>query len=41
MTRALILVAAVWTGLALGHTALTTALSTPDLTARAAEEARW
>lgn len=41
MTRALIIVAALWAGAALGHTVLTTALALPELTARAAAEARW
>jgi hypothetical protein len=41
MTRALIIVASLWAGAAIGHTALTTALATTELTARAAEKARW
>jgi hypothetical protein len=41
MSRPLILAAAVCVGLALGHVALTTALALPELTARAAAQARW
>lgn len=41
MTRALILIAAVWSAAALGHMALTTSLALPELTARAEQQARW
>lgn len=41
MIRALTLAAALWAGAAIGHTALTTALALPDLTARASDMARW
>lgn len=41
MIRALIVLASLWAGAAIGHTALTTALAIPELTARAALEASW
>lgn len=41
MSRLLIIAVTVWTAIAVGRVALTTALSIPELTARAAAEARW
>jgi len=41
MSRAVILAAAACASLAFGHVVLTTALAIPELTARAAAEARW
>lgn len=35
------LAAAFWTGATLGHVGIKAALSIPELTARAAAEARW
>lgn len=39
--RLLVLAAIACAGVILGHVALTAALSLPDLTARAAVQARW
>lgn len=41
MIRLALLAAIAWTGIALGHAGLTAALAIPDITARAAQEARW
>lgn len=41
MTRALMILTAAWFAVVLGHTGLTTGLALPELTARAAEQARW
>lgn len=41
MSRLALLAAIAWTGIALGHAGLTAALAVPELTARAADQARW
>jgi hypothetical protein len=41
MTRVLMILTAAWFAVVLGHTGLTTSLAISELTARAAELARW
>lgn len=41
MSRIVLIAALGWTGIALGHAGLTTALGLSETTARAAAEARW
>lgn len=41
MTRVLMIMTAAWFAVVFGHTALTTGLLIPELTARASELARW
>jgi hypothetical protein len=41
MNRVLMILTSAFFAVALGHTALTTGLAIPELTARAAEIARW
>lgn len=41
MTRLLLIACMAWTGFVMGHIALSTGLAIPELTARAAKQARW